>query len=247
MKRNFFFIALFLFLFSFLQSAKGVTAEELGPLISPNMPVEQIPKDLMLPDVVLPYLKAEFNNSIGKDAAFDTQFKIVLLTTKITNNSAKKYDFLEEVVKWDVRTAKQTENKIIIVSPDARVLAIKALSESSNSAYIPVMLMIIERDDVLKPRMAAAKALPALGDPNLILPKMVDLLKNQYGASRAKFSEGDQKRFDDDKVAQAIIESLGDIGDPRAFSVLLRTVMSPETHRDETIKAGWEAMKKLKW
>lgn len=109
------------------------------------------------------------------------------------------------------------------------------------------MLAVIERDETYKTRAAAAKILPSLGNSDLIVPKLLDLLRNQYGASRAKFDETDQKRFDDDRVAQAIVETLGDVGDARAFPVLLQLVMSPDTHRDDTIKAGWDAMKKLKW
>ena len=174
------------------------------------------------------------------------QFKIGFLATRITNVPSDKYQFLQSVVEWDIKSA-NTSSKLMIVSPDARVIAIQAIADSSNSLYIPVLLNVIERDNVLNTRIAAAKTLPALGSTGMIVPKLIHLLKNQYGASRGSFNEADQKRFDDDKVAQAVIETLGELGDPRAFSVLLRTVMSPDTHRDDTVKAAWEAMKKLKW
>jgi hypothetical protein len=247
MKKKFSFLALGLFCLISASSLFGVSAEGLGALLSPNMPVESIPKDLKLPDAVLPILKNEFNNSIGKQASFDIQFKIVMLTTLITNLPSEKYSFLEEVVMWEVKSYIKTAQKITAISPDARVLAIKAMSDSSNSNFVPTMLAVIERDTTLKPRIMAAKILPALGNNNLIVPKLVDLLKNQYGSSRAKFNEENQQRFDDDRVAQAIIETLGELGDPRAFSVLLQAVMNPEMHRDDTVKAGWEAIKKIKW
>lgn len=220
----------------------------LASLLSPDVPAESIPKDLQLPDAVLPFLRTEFNNSLGKQASFDVQFKIIKLVSQITNQtSAQKYAFLNEVVMWEVRSAQQTAQKTTVVSPDARVLAIQIISYSSNSDFVPTMLAVIERDDNVKTRIAAAKILPSLGNNDLIVPKLIDLLRNKYGSSRAKFSEQDQKRYDDDRVAQGIIETLGDLGDPRSFPVLLQTVMNPDLHRDDTIKAGWDAIKKLKW
>ncbi len=245
-KRLFMIAAAFLFVAGLTYRAWGATSAELGVFLSPDVPIDQIPKEIKLPDAVLPFLKDEFNNTIGKKGNFDAQFKIVFLATRITNVPSAKYGFLQDVVEWDVKAGNQS-TKETIVSPDARVLAIQAIADSSNSLYVPVLLLVIERDDSLKTRVAAAKTLPALGNASMIVPKLIDLLRNQYGSSRGKFTEADQKRYDDDRVAQAIIETLGDIGDPRAFAVLLRTVMSPDTHRDDTVKAAWDSMKKLKW
>jgi hypothetical protein len=244
MKKKLLLISAFLMIFGLSSQAMGQA--EIGAFLSPDVPIAQIPKDLKLPDAILPYLKSEFNNTVGKQGSFDIQFKIVFLATRITNVPSAKYDFLQDVVEWDIKGG-NTSSKIIIVSPDARVIAIEDIALSSNSVYIPVLLDVVERDNVLQTRIAAAKTLPSLGNAGLMVPKIVELLKNQYGSGRGKFNEADEKRFNDDKVAQALIETLGDLGDPRAFSVLLRTVMSPDTHRDETIKAAWEAMKKLKW
>lgn len=187
----------------------GQNTDVLGSLLSPNMQTNAIPKELKMPDAILPYLKAEFNNTIGKQATFDTQFKIVMLITRITNVPSKKYDLLEEIILFDVKNVNKSAQKIISVSPDARVLAIQAISESSNSTYVPSILNVIERDNSLKPRIAAAKVLPALGNNDMIVPKLIELLKTQYGSSRGKFDEQDTARFDDDRVAQAIIETLG--------------------------------------
>ncbi len=243
MKRVTFFL---LIMFAF---CRAVFAQEdmLGAFLSPNVPVDSIPKELALPDKVLPYLKTEFNNSIGKQASFDVQFKIVLLISKITNVPSKKYDLLEEIILWEVKSYSKTEQKTTIVSPDARVLAISELAKSKEPKYVDTLLSVVERDTSVHPRIAAARALSMVGDPKLVVPKLVDLLKNQYGASRSKFREDDTKRFDDDRVAEAIILTLGDIGDPKAFPVLLQTVMNPDRHRDETVKAAWDSMKKLKW
>lgn len=231
-----------------LTTGTGISqVENLGALLSPNVPIEAIPKDLALPDEVLPFLKTEFNNSIGKKGSFDVQFKVVYLISKITNVPSKKYEVLEEIVLWEVKGASKTQQKTQIVSPDARVLAIKELANSKNPKYVDVLLTVIERDTALQPRIAAAKVLSLLGGNNIVVPKLVDLLRTKYGASRTKFNENDTQRFEDDRVAQAIIETLGDIGDPRAFPVLLQTVLNPDRHRDDTVKAAWEAMKKLKW
>jgi len=246
MKKNRVFLFLSFFVLALTMNANAQT-ENLGFLLSPNIPTEAIPKELKLPDAVLPFLKTEFNNSIGKQASFDVQFKIVKITTMITNAQSQKYSFLNDIVLWEVRSASKSAQKTINVSPDARVLAIQSISISSNSNFVSTMLAVLERDDNYKTRAAAAKILPALGNNELIVPKLLDLLRNQYGGNRAKFDESDQKRFDDDRVAQAVVETLGELGDARAFPVLLQLVMSPETHRDDTIKAGWDAMKKLKW
>jgi|GEM_PF-1621760 hypothetical protein len=244
MKNRFLMIPAFLMIFGLSSQAMGQA--EIGAFLSPDVPIGSIPKDLKLPDAILPYLASEFNNTLGKQGSFDMQFKIVFLATRITNIPSAKYDFLQNVVETDIKGG-NTSSKLLIVSPDARVIAIEDIGLSSNSLYIPVLLDVVERDNVLQTRIAAAKILPSLGNSGMIVPKLVDLLKNQYGSGRGKFSEADEKRYNDDRVAQALIETLGDLGDPRAFSVLLRTVMSPETHRDETIKAAWDSMKKLKW
>jgi len=215
--------------------------------LSPNVPISAVPKELKLPDPVLPYLQEEFNKSIGKDGAYDTQFKIVLLMTRVTNVPTKKYEYLERVVLWEVNSPQKTAQKLFVVSPDARVLAIQGLAASSNKAYIPTMLRIIERDTATKPRIAAAQVLPALGDRELIVPKLVELLRTKYGVARGPFKEEDTQRFEDDRVAEAIITSLGELGDPRAFPALLQVVMSPDSHRDDTVKAAWNAMQKLQW
>jgi|YNPMSStandDraft_2_1061718.scaffolds.fasta_scaffold00267_6 hypothetical protein len=221
--------------------------ELVGSLLSPNVPISAVPKELKLPDPVLPYLQEEFNKSIGKDGAYDTQFKIVLLMTRVTNVPTKKYEYLERVVLWEVNSPQKTAQKLFVVSPDARVLAIQGLAASSNKAYIPTMLRIIERDTATKPRIAAAQVLPALGDRELIVPKLVELLRTKYGVARGPFKEEDTQRFEDDRVAEAIITSLGELGDPRAFPALLQVVMSPDSHRDDTVKAAWNAMQKLQW
>jgi len=230
-----------------LSHALFAQVEMLGSLLSPNVPISAVPKELKLPDPVLPYLEQEFIKTIGKDGAFDTQFKIVLLMTRVTNVPTKKYEYLERVVTWEIRNPQKTSQKLFVVSPDARVLAIQGISESSNRMYITTMLNVIERDTATKPRIAAARALPALGDRELIVPRLVELLKTKYGTDRGKFSEEDTQRFEDDKVAEAIIISLGEIGDPRAFPPLLQVVMAPDSHRDETVKAAWAAMQKLQW
>lgn len=221
--------------------------EMVGGLLSPNVPISAVPKELKLPDPVLPYLETEFIKSIGKDGAFDTQFKIVLLMTKVTNVPSKKYEYLERIILWEVNNPKKTAQKFFVVSPDARVLAIRGLAESSNKIYIPSMLTVIERDTSVKPRIAAAQVLPALGDRQTIVPKLVELLRTKYGVDRGFFKEEDTQRFEDDRVAEAIIVSLGEIGDPRAFPALLQVVMAPDSHRDDTVKAAWNAMQKLKW
>jgi hypothetical protein len=247
MKKISFFLSVGIILSVFSTAAFSQLSDSLSALLSPNVPIESIPKDLKLPDKVIPFLKTEFDNTIGKQGSFDVQFKIVLMATMVTNIPSQKFDFLNDVVMFEVRNAIQTAQKTTAISPDARVLAINAISASSNSNYVSTMLAVVERDDSVKPRIAAAKVLPALGNNDLIVPKLLDLVKNQYGGSRAKFDENDQKRYDDDRVAQAIIETLGDLGDPRSFAVLLQTVMNPDMHRDDTIKAGWDAIKKLKW
>ncbi len=247
MKKSYLLLSVCFFLLAISVSAYAADNDALNALLGPNVPIKAIPEELKLPDAVLPFLKSEFYDSVGKQASFDTQFKIVLLITKVTNVPSQKYDLLQEIVMEDIRNANKTAQKITAVSPDARVMAINAIAQSSNSNFVPTLLTVIERDESVNPRIAAARALPILGNANLIVPKLLDLLKNQYGVTRAKFNEQDTKRFDDDRVAEAIIVTLGDIGDPRAFPVLLQTVMNPDQHRDDTVKAGWDAMKKIKW
>lgn len=218
----------------------------LGTLLSPNVSVDNIPKDLKFPDTIIPYLQSQYYSTVGKDGAFDVQFKIVLLGTRVTNNSTKKFDFFQEVAISDLKQAKNA-NRVTAFSPDARVLAINTLAISSNSNYINALLSVLERDDAVKPRIAAAKVITALGRNEIVVNKLSELLKNQYGDSRAKFKEQDQARFDEEKVAQAIVETLGSIGDPRAFPALMLVATSSDKHTEDTVNAAWEAMKKLNW
>src|SRR5271157_1590046 len=156
MKKKILIISAFLLIIGLSRQAMGATAEELGVFLSPDVPINQIPKDIKLPDAVIPYLKSEFNDTIGKQGSFDMQFKIVFLAARITNVPSDKYGFLQSVVEWDIKGG-NTSSKMTIVSPDARVVAIQAIGESSNSLYIPVLLNIVERDNSLKTRVAAAK------------------------------------------------------------------------------------------
>lgn len=231
---------------AFAQSTNDKTTGVVNNLLSPNVAVDNIPKDLKFPDSIAPYLSTQYYSTVGKDGAFDVQFKIVLIGTKITNSSDKKFRFFEDVATSDIKQEKN-KNRVTAFSPDARVLAINTLASSSNASYINSLLTVIERDQAVKPRIAAAKAIPALGKNNLVVNKLVELLKNQYGDSRAKFKESDQKSFDEDKIAQAICETLGDIGDPAAFPALMQVATTSDRHTEDTVKAAWEAMKKLNW
>jgi hypothetical protein len=87
----------------------------------------------------------------------------------------------------------------------------------------------------------------ALGRNEIVVNKLSELLKNQYGDSRAKFKEQDQARFDEEKVAQAIVETLGNIGDPKAFPALMMVATASDKHTEDTVNAAWDAMKKLNW
>lgn len=221
-------------------------SKALDYLLSPNVSADAVPKDLKFPDTIIPVLKNAYNGTVGKENAFAIQFKIVLLGTKVTNNSEQKYSFFEMVAVSDTKTGKDL-SKIKGFSPDARVLAINSLAPSKNPAYINALLVVLERDDAVNPRIAAAKVIPQLGKDTIVVKKLVELLRTQYGGSRAKFKESDQERFDNDKVCQAIVETLGDIGDPDAFPALMQVATESDRHRDETVKAAWEAMKRLQW
>jgi hypothetical protein len=247
MKRIMFITAIGLLIVgnTFAQSG-GDRTEMLKNLLSPNVAADNIPKDLKFPDSIANYLTTEYFATVGKGGSFDVQFKIVLLGTKITNQSDKKYNFFESVAMSDIKQEKN-ENRVTAFSPDARVLAINTLANSSNSNYINSLLTVIERDQAIKPRIAAAKVLPVLGRNSIVVNKLVELLKNQYGDSRAKFKESDQNRFDEDKIAQAIVETLGDIGDPSAFPALMQVATATDKHTEDTVKAAWDSMKKLNW
>ena len=246
MKRALIMIAAATALFLNLSYAQKSSGDGLGSLLSPNVSVDNIPKDLKFPDTIMPYLIAQYNATVGKDGAFDVQFKIVLLGTKVTNNSTKKFDFFQDVAVSDLKQAKNA-NRVTVFSPDARVLAINTLALSSNSNYINALLSVLERDEAVKPRIAAAKVITALGRNEIVVNKLSELLKNQYGDSRAKFKEQDQARFDEEKVAQAIVETLGNIGDPKAFPALMMVATASDKHTEDTVNAAWDAMKKLNW
>jgi len=234
------------FIFLFVKGNFCSGQDSIGRMVGQDISVEDIPKDLKLTDAVIDGLRKMFNDTIGKQKSFDTQYKIVLIATKVTNESPKKYQFFDDIIQWEVKRSQEGTKKIIAVSPDARVLAINTLAESKDITYQTTFLSVIERDDNVDTRIAAARVLPRYARTDLIINKLIELLKTKYGANREKFNEADQTRYDDDRVAEAIIDTLGEYGDSRAFSALFQIAMNPQAHREATVKAAWTAIGKLK-
>ncbi len=68
-----------------------------------------------------------------------------------------------------------------------------------------------------------------------------------YNYDNPNFRENDQVAYYDDIIAEELIKILAEERDPKNFPVFLRVVLYSNRHREQTIKAGWEAIKKIDW
>jgi HEAT repeat protein len=205
-----------------------------------------VPDDLKIPEGALPKLREAF----FRTQDWDGQVRLVVTISRVTNDDLKKYDLLSEIATWDVNGGIGATN----TSTFARVIAISNLGISKSVTYIPGLLSILNSDKLKDTRIEAAKALSLIGvaadDVNRmnIVTRLIELLNDPQKYNFLNFNRADRqdKFFNDDIVAESIVNTLGDIGDPKCFGALLN-IVNQQNHRDETIQAAWLAMKRIRW
>lgn len=168
----------------------------------------------------------------------DQQARLVKIIDKHT--SEKKFDLLVKIISFDVKGDKPGN----FVSPVAMSLALEILNKTKNPQYEEHYFNIIKRYVDLKTRILAAKGLGMIGSKNIV-PKLINLI--QHDLRHPDFREEDEKIYGDDQIVEAIVTSLGEIGDPRCFPALLDIVIKQHEHRSETVQAAWTAMNQLQW
>lgn len=204
-----------------------------------------VPADLALPEGSLPKLRESFMSALD----WTQQVNLTVMVTKVTN-SKKKYDVLYDIATADIRNAVSTTN----TSTQARVIAISNLALSQDSKYFEGLINILTIDKLLPTRIAASRSISILAtnapkkDKDYAVDRMIQLLNDpqKYNYQNFNSAAKQDKLFEDDRAAEAIVITLGDIGDPKAFGTLLN-IVTVKNHRDETVQAAWDAMKKLKW
>lgn len=171
---------------------------------------------------------------------FNQQVILVKMITK--NQQEDRYLLLQDIALWPIRLAdKYGEAKIL--DPEAWTIAINSLADSGKPEFSETLSSIVKNAGNPDVRIVAAKGLGKLKDPS-VLKLLISLVRFQYNYS--DFRENDEKMFQDDRVVQAIVETMGEIGDPKSFTALLE-VVTKRNHRQATIQAAWDAMEKLKW
>ncbi len=167
----------------------------------------------------------------------------VVLTKMIVNNTQpERFDVLQEIATWDIKQANKY-GQSFNTAPEAKLLAVENLAKSRNSKYLDSYISILKYDSNLDIAIAAARSIPQIKDPK-ISEVLINLIRYDYNYKN--FKEDDQHMYRDDRVVEAIVNALGEIGDPKAFTALLQIVVQ-QNHRQATIKAAWAAIEKLKW
>ncbi len=175
-----------------------------------------------------------------KTSDFVQQLILVKMITK--NQQEDRYLLLEEIALWPIRLAdKYGEAKNL--DPEAWQIAINALANSGKPQFSDTLSSIVKNAGNTDIRITAAKGLGKLKNPSS-LDLLISLVRSQYNYDN--FRENDEQMFQDDRVVQAIVETMGEIGDPKVFTVLLG-IVTKRNHRAATIQAAWDAMEKLKW
>lgn len=80
-------------------------------------------------------------------------------------------------------------------------------------------------------------------DP-IVLDVAIKLLT--YNFDKEHFRENDQKMYNNDRIAQVLIELLGKTRSPESFRVLAIYV-SKQNHTEATIRAAWKAIQNIDW
>lgn len=173
-----------------------------------------------------------------------TDFNQQIIITKMIarNTQPERFDVLQEIATWDIKQANKY-GQSFNTAPEAKLIAVENLAKSGNPKYLDSYISILKYDSNLDIAIAAAKAIPEMKDPK-ISEVLINLIRYDYNYSN--FKEDDDKMYRDDRVVEAIVNTLGEIGDPKAFTALLQIVVQ-QNHRQATIKAAWAAIDKLKW
>jgi len=96
-------------------------------------------------------------------------------------------------------------------------------------------------------KKGAVKSLEDIWQKNkspIVLDVAIKLLT--YNFDKEHFREDDQKMYNNDRIAQALIEMLGKTRSPEAFRVLA-VYVSKQNHTEATIRAAWKAIQNIDW
>lgn len=191
-------------------------------------------------DLVLGGGLKELKDTFYKTQDFAQQIIVVKMITKTTD--PLRFDVLMDIALWDLRAA-ESLGQSFNTSPEARKIALEAVMATKEKKYASGYLRILQYDSNVDLRIIAANAVGMIQNDDMI-QTLIQIVRNEY--NYANFREDNTKMFNDDRVVEAIVKAMGNIGDPRFFPALLE-VVSVRNHRNATIMAAWDAMEKLKW
>lgn len=199
------------------------------------------PSDTYVPnDLVLGGGLKELKDTFYKTQDLQQQIIIVKMITKSTD--PKRFDVLMDIALWDLHGA-ETAGQSFNTAPEARLIALQTVGTTKDPKYAPGYLRILQFDANTDLRIQAAKNVAQITNDDMI-QALINLVRHDY--NYANFREDNTKQFNDDRVVEAIVKAMGDIGDPRFFPALLE-VVTVRNHRNATVMAAWDAMEKLKW
>jgi hypothetical protein len=165
---------------------------------------------------------------------------IVEMITK--NTEPLRFDVLMDIVMFDLRGADRY-GQSEFTSPVARLTALKEVAKTGNDKYAPAYLSIVKFDGSVQIRIEASRALGKFKNDDVV-NMIINLVR--FDLNHPNFREDNEKMFNDNRVLEALVQSMGEIGNPRFFPALLQ-IVSKRNHREETIQAAWRAMEKLEW
>ena len=151
---------------------------------------------------------------------------------KLLGKAANKGD--EEIRSQLLNTLREgytsiaTRNNITLDYWKVRAESALALGRIGDTAVTPAVVDLAFNDEDLQVRMCAVRALAMLKDPRAV-PRLIDMLETT----------------NIDRFAYELVVALGEIGDKRAFPVLL--AVTQRNFNEDVQKNALLAIKKLKW
>ncbi len=125
-------------------------------------------------------------------------------------------------------TSVATRNNITLDYWKVRAESALALGRIGDPSVTPAVVDLAFNDEDLQVRMCAIRSLAMLKDVRAV-PRMIDMLETT----------------NNDRFANELVVALGEIGDKRAFPVLL--AVTQRNFNEEVQKNALLAIKKLKW
>lgn len=123
-------------------------------------------------------------------------------------------------------------------------------ASASDSAYqeedeISRAFRILKKTGIYEEKKAVLRVFRENYRDERVTGMILDLM--EYNFDNPAFRENDQGMYYEDVIAEELIKILGQNAKPMIFPSLLHVVLYNRRHREATVNAAWDAMKKIKW